>query len=197
MSKSNQKSIQEQGNEQFQVKLAHTFQKYGPCAQFLLETYAYHEKTIEGFDKQYLLEDFCQKGETYDEAMSKCKKNIKKANSKPKWVPKTRKVKSAYNYYVMEQNQKWKDEKKDLSFNERSKALSNGWNKIKGTRKCKKYEDMNKREKEILEQNERFEIENRIQNKEKLKQKIATQDGKLTVEDVENILNIELGENND
>ena len=59
------------------------------------------------------------------------------------------------------------------------------------------YEDMNKREKEILEQNERFEIENRIQNKEKLKQKIATQDGKLTVEDVENILNIELGENND
>ena len=148
MSESNQKSIQEQRNERFRVKLAHTFQKYGQCAKFLLETYAYHEKTIEGFDKQYLLEDFCPKGETYDEAMNKCKKNIKKANSKPKWVSKTRKVKSAYNYYVMEQNQKWKDEKKDLSFNERSKALSNGWNKIKGTRKCKKYEDMNSQDRE-------------------------------------------------
>tara|TARA_Y100000310_G_scaffold26659_1_gene25435 strand:+ start:102 stop:1079 length:978 start_codon:yes stop_codon:yes gene_type:complete len=163
MSESNQNQlIQEQQNERLRVKLAHTFQKYGPCAKFLLDVYNYQEKTIRGFDKEYLLEDFCPKGETCVESMNKCKKNIKKANSKPKWVSKTRKVKSAYNYYVMEQNQKWKDENKSLSFNERSKGLSDGWNKIKGTRKCKKYEDMNSQDRERYNQELEAEKEQAI-----------------------------------
>jgi len=134
---------QDKKNEITLKRLIFKFQEYGSETSYLLEWCRLWEATVDGFDAAYMLEEALSEDQTIGDVEASCKKNRKKANAKPKWKPTTHKKRHAYNYFVIVQNQKYKDAKSELSFKERSSAIKNLWEEVKGNpTELKVYKDM-------------------------------------------------------
>ncbi len=152
-------------NERQRMKISHIFEECGEKTEFLLDVFDYLENTVGGFEKELLLEDFHSEDVLLEDIRSMCKKNHKKANAKPKWKPMTTKKKHAYNYFVIEQNKKYKAEEssKNMTFKERCEKTKQLWNETKANPKLYKvYVDLAQQDKERYEREVAAEREQAI-----------------------------------